>query len=99
MPKCVNCGSSRFDLWSLSGKLEDVEKDGSSLVCKDCGRMQPDTVLREMVAEAKRRAAEKSKPPAETQAVQQQNPEQQNQQQETSQQEGQQPSQEQNVQN
>jgi len=42
--------------------MEDVEKDGSSLVCKDCGRMQPDTVLREMVAEAKRKAAEKAMP-------------------------------------
>ncbi len=79
MPKCVNCGSSRFELWSLSGRLEDVEKDGSSLVCKDCGRMQPDTVLREMVAEAKRRAAEKLNPSAEAQPVQQ-NPEQQSQQ-------------------
>ncbi len=64
MPKCVNCGSTRFELWSLSGKMEDVEKDGSSLVCKECGRMQPDTVLREMVAEAKKKAAEKAMPPA-----------------------------------
>lgn len=47
--------------------MEDVEKDGSSLVCKECGRMQPDTVLREMVAEAKRKAAEKSGAQANTQ--------------------------------
>lgn len=71
MPKCVNCGSSKFELWSLSGKMEDVEKDGSSLVCKDCGRMQPDTVLREMVAEAKRKAVEKAGPPAAQQNAEQ----------------------------
>jgi len=72
MPKCVNCGSSKFELWSLSGKMEDVEKDGSSLVCKDCGRMQPDTVLREMVAEAKRKSSEKAMPPAAQQNAEQQ---------------------------
>ncbi len=71
MPKCVNCGSSKFELWSLSGKMEDVEKDGSSLVCKECGRMQPDTVLREMVAEAKKKAAEKANPAAQQNAGQQ----------------------------
>lgn len=71
MPKCVNCGSSRLELWSLSGRMEDVEKDGSSLVCKDCGRMQPDTVLREMVAEAKRKASEKAMPPAAQQNAEQ----------------------------
>lgn len=74
MPKCVNCGSTRFDLWSLSGRMEDVEKDGSSLVCKDCGRMQPDNVLRGLIVGIKKRDAEKAESPA----VQQQNPEQQN---------------------
>lgn len=73
MPKCVNCGSSRFDLWSLSGRMEDVEKDGSSLVCKDCGRMQPDNVLRELIAGIRKRDSEKANPPA----AQQQNLEQQ----------------------
>ncbi len=76
MPKCVNCGSSKFELWSLSGKMEDVEKDGSSLVCKDCGRMQPDSVLREIVAEAKRKAAEKAGPSAVQQNAEQQSAEQ-----------------------
>ena len=71
MPKCVNCGSSKFELWSLSGKMEDVEKDGSSLVCKDCGRMQPDNVLREMVAETKRKSAEKAMLPAQQNTEQQ----------------------------
>ena len=71
MPKCVNCGSSSLELWSLSGRMEDVEKDGSSLVCKDCGRMQPDGVLREMVAEAKRKASEKAGAPAAQQSVEQ----------------------------
>lgn len=73
MPKCVNCGSFRFELWSLSGKMEDVEKDGSSLVCKDCGRMQPDNVLRELIAGIKKRDVERIEPPA----VQQQDPEEQ----------------------
>lgn len=72
MPKCVNCGSSKFELWSLSGKMEDVEKDGSSLVCKDCGRMQPDTMLREMVAEAKKKVSEKASPQAAQQNAEQQ---------------------------
>lgn len=49
MVKCVNCSSSRMELWSLSGKIENAEKDGASLVCKDCGRMQPDNVLRELI--------------------------------------------------
>lgn len=73
MPKCINCGSSKFELWSLSGKMEDVEKDGSSLVCKDCGRMQPDNVLRELIAGIKKRDAERTSPQPTTQ---QQNPEQ-----------------------
>ncbi|MFZ3077788.1 MAG: hypothetical protein WA139_04990 [Candidatus Aenigmatarchaeota archaeon] len=72
MPKCVNCGSSKLELWSLSGRMEDVEKDGSSLVCKDCGRMQPDTVLREMVAEAKRKASGNASPSAAQQNAEQQ---------------------------
>jgi ribosome-binding protein aMBF1 (putative translation factor) len=71
MPKCVNCGSSKFELWSLSGRMEDVEKDGSSLVCKECGRMQPDAVLREMVAEAKRKSSGKASTPAAQQNTEQ----------------------------
>ncbi len=61
LPKCVNCGSSNFELWSLSGRMEDVEKDGSSLVCKECGRMQPDNVLRELIAGIRKRDAEKAR--------------------------------------
>ncbi|MFH1049176.1 MAG: hypothetical protein V1732_05945 [Patescibacteria group bacterium] len=72
MPKCVNCGSSKFELWSLSGRMEDVEKDGSSLVCKDCGRMQPDGVLRELIAGIRKRDSEKASPLSEAQDPEQQ---------------------------
>lgn len=50
MVKCKNCGSTDMELWSLSGALnQDVKTDGASLVCKQCGAMQPDEVLREIL--------------------------------------------------
>lgn len=50
MVKCIHCGSTDMELWGLAGSLKgDVKADGASLVCKNCGTMQPDSVLRELL--------------------------------------------------
>ncbi len=51
--KCTNCGG-RLELWSLSGKITgDVKSDGASFICKECGMVQPDEVLRNFLSQKK----------------------------------------------